>query len=81
MQTIVASCPPCLQALPSGFEINSKAFGLEALNAAKLFVKLYTWYPMPASVHKILTHGPQILENALLPISQLPEKAQESPNK
>ena len=59
-----------MQALSSGFEIDNEAFELKAFNTAKLFVKLYTWYPMPASVLKILIIGPLILENALLPISQ-----------
>lgn len=36
---------------------------------------------MPASVHKLLIHGKQIVESALLPIGQLSEKAQEARNK
>lgn len=36
---------------------------------------------MPITVHKILIHGPQIIESALLPIGQLSEDAQEARNK
>lgn len=36
---------------------------------------------MPPSVHKILIHGPEIVVNALLPIGQLSEEAQEARNK
>lgn len=45
---------------------------------ANLYVKLYGWYYMPASVHKILDHGAKIIESFLLiPIGLLSE-AQES---
>jgi len=36
---------------------------------------------MPASVHKILLHGSEIISTALLPIWQLFEEAQEARNK
>jgi hypothetical protein len=36
---------------------------------------------MPASVHKILLHGSEIISAALLPIGQLSEEAQEARNK
>jgi hypothetical protein len=36
---------------------------------------------MPASVHKVLVHGADIISGAILPIGQLSEEAQESRNK
>jgi hypothetical protein len=36
---------------------------------------------MPASVHKILIHGAIIITEAMLPIGQISEEAQESRNK
>jgi hypothetical protein len=36
---------------------------------------------MPASVHKILLHGSEIISAALLPIGQLSEEAQKARNK
>jgi hypothetical protein len=36
---------------------------------------------MPASVHKVLVHGADIVSGAILPIGQLSEEAQESTNK
>lgn len=36
---------------------------------------------MTPTVHKILIHGPEIIKQALLPIGQLSEEAQESRNK
>jgi len=38
----------------------------------------YPWFYLPASVHKILIHGTQIFENAILPIGLISEKAQEA---
>lgn len=35
---------------------------------AKLYVSLYPWYPMPATIHKVLIHGGQIIQNSLLPV-------------
>ncbi|XP_071643031.1 uncharacterized protein [Temnothorax longispinosus] len=70
-----------LKTLSSGFEINSEAFGLKALSAARLYVELYDWYFMPASVHKFLIHGPEIIASSLLPIGQMSEDAQESCHK
>ena len=45
------------------------------------FVRLYEWYPMTPTVHKILAHGPTIIEYAILPIGQLSEEAAEARNK
>ena len=36
---------------------------------------------MPASVHKLLIHGAEIVQYALLPIGQLSEEAQETRHK
>jgi hypothetical protein len=36
---------------------------------------------MPASVHKILLHGTDVIKHCLLPIEQLSEEASEARNK
>lgn len=46
-----------------------------------MYVNLYGWYYMPASVHKILIHGKSIIESFLIPIGDLSEEAQETRNK
>jgi len=56
-----------LSVLASGHEINTDAFKVYGVETAKLFVSLYPWYNMPASVHKILLHGAEVIEHALLP--------------
>lgn len=70
-----------LQALSSGHEINPITFQDYAIQTARDFVHLYPWYYMPTSMHKILIHGKEIINSALLPIGQMSEDAQESSNK
>lgn len=79
--TLIEKFGAILQTLPSGFEIDSEAFRLEALETANLFVELYVWYSMPATVDKIFVHGTVVLENALLPIGHLLKEAQRSRTK
>lgn len=70
-----------LKALNCSYKINSTLFGKYAYETAKLYVQLYKWYPMPPTVHKILLHGKEIIDNFLLPIGQLGEDAQEARHK
>lgn len=70
-----------LQVLSCGFVIDVEAFNTYCLDTARLFVDLYNWYNMPTSVHKVLIHGPQIIEASELPIGELSEDAQEARNK
>ncbi|KAF0751334.1 Uncharacterized protein FWK35_00022448 [Aphis craccivora] len=65
----------------SGYEINTEAFKNYCLYTAKYYITLYPWFYMPASVHKILIHGADVIQHALLPIGQLYEEAQECRNK
>ncbi|XP_022166704.1 uncharacterized protein LOC111031177 [Myzus persicae] len=70
-----------LSVIASGRKINPITFDEYALATATLFVQLYPWYYMPASVHKILIHGADVIKFAILPIGQLSEEAQEARNK
>lgn len=70
-----------LQALSSGFKINIKTFKNYSMDTAKLYVDLYNWFNMPASVHKILIHGADVIDQLILPIGHLSEEAQEARNK
>ena len=51
------------------------------MDTAELYVSLYSWYNMPASVHKILVHGADIINGLELPIGTYSEEAQETRNK
>lgn len=70
-----------LQALAAGHEIDPIKFSEFAADTAADYVKLYDWYYMPASVHKILVHGADIIRSLSVPIGQLSEEAQEARNK
>lgn len=48
---------------------------------AKLFVKDYPWFCMPAIVHKILSSGADIFSGAILSFGQSSEEDQKSRNK
>lgn len=50
------------------------------IQTAKMYVRDYTWYPMPPSLHKVLCHGAQIVDSSFLPIGQLSEEALEATN-
>ncbi|XP_076285552.1 uncharacterized protein LOC143211606 isoform X1 [Lasioglossum baleicum] len=48
---------------------------------AKLCIKIYPWYKLPASVHKVLQHGSEVLATFELPIGLYSEELQEANNK
>lgn len=70
-----------LIALNSSEQIDVKKFELYATETANLYKSLYNWYYMPASVHKVLFHGANIIEYFDLPIGNFSEEAQEKRNK
>lgn len=68
--------------MASGKPIDTKKFGKCARTTAEYYVETNGWYHMPASVHKVLIHGGNIIKYlALLPLGQLSEDAQEARNK
>jgi hypothetical protein len=73
-----------LQVITSKEQVNVAKFREYAKKITELlFVsdELYQWYPMPPTVHKLMIHGADIIENAVLLIGQLSEEAQEARNK
>ena len=70
-----------LQTISSGQKINIEKFKNYTFQAAELYVNLYNWYYMPASMHKLLMHGAEIIEHAIVPIGLLGEDAQEANHK
>ncbi|XP_029053996.2 uncharacterized protein LOC114881388 [Osmia bicornis bicornis] len=70
-----------LEVISSGHKINVEKFGIYTMDTAKLYVQLYSWYPMTPTVHKVLIHGPLVIQDALVPIGQLSEEAMEARNK
>ena len=70
-----------LIALTCQYPLDPTLFGSYCIQTAKHYMKHYDWYPMPASVHKVLVHGKQILVNTILPVGYFAEDASESRNK
>lgn len=71
-----------LQTISSGCAIDIEKFRTYCRETAEIFVHLYPWFYMPASVHKLLIHGADICHHfGLLPIGILSEEAGEARNK
>lgn len=71
-----------LQTISSGQPINTNLFREYCRETAVLYVKLYPWYYMPSSVHKLLIHGADICDSfSFIPIGMLSEEASEARNK
>jgi hypothetical protein len=70
-----------LIALACQYPLNPDLFGEYCSETGNLYMKLYDWYPMSASVHKVLIHGKEILLNSILPLGNFGEDAAESRNK
>lgn len=70
-----------LVVLSCGFAVDVEAFREYAIDTARLYTRLYSWYRMSASVHKILVHGADFIAAAPLPIGLLSEEPLESRHK
>jgi len=79
--TFVFNLKTILIALSCKFPINSVLFNKLCLDTAKIYVSHYSWFSMPSSLHKVLIHGAQIIENSTLPVGMLGEEASEARNK
>lgn len=80
-EILISRFSTILHTLSSGYEINIEKFNNYSNETAKMFIDLYGWYYMPASVHKVLLHGGEVVRHFLIPIGQLSEDAQEARNK
>lgn len=70
-----------LEVINSNSIIDSEKFRLFAQETAEIAIQKYPWYYMPSTVHKLLLHGADIVQNSILPVGILSEEAQESRNK
>lgn len=79
--TLVKRLSIILHAISSGYEINLNTFREYTQKTAEEYLRLYKNYPMTPSLHKLLIHGPDIIEALPLPIGNFSEEAQEARNK
>lgn len=63
------------------FPLNTQKFQAFCHNTAQMIQIKYPWLPMTATVHKVLIHSREIVENTLLPVGCFGEDAAESRNK
>ena len=68
-------------ALNTSEDVDVVKFRSYAMETVKLYNTLYSWYYMPASLHKVLYHGADIIDYFELPIGTFSEEAQEKRNK
>lgn len=61
--------------------INVAKFKLFAEETKDNILTMYTWRPMTPTVHKVLAHAKEIIENSMLPLGELTEEAQEARNR
>lgn len=80
-EQIIRKFAVVLQAIASGRQIDPQKFDHYAKNLARLIIEKYGWYYMPATVHKILFHGSEIIKYAIVPIGQLSEEVIEARHK
>lgn len=67
--------------LASGREIDSNKFGDLIDETRDLYLRLYDWYYMPSSLHKLLIHGCDIIKYFDIPIGKLSEEVLEARHK
>ncbi|EFN86059.1 hypothetical protein EAI_00074, partial [Harpegnathos saltator] len=60
-ESLIHKCAILLQTLSCGLDIDPDKFEKWTKETYDLYVSLYPWYYMPASVHKILIHGSSII--------------------
>lgn len=70
-----------LRVVSIGEKIKLLQFQQLLKDTRNLYIELYPWYYMPCSVHKLLVHGCEIIQNFDLPIGQLAEDALEARHK
>ena len=70
-----------LQTLSSGHIIDHTKYKEYAVETAQLLKQKYSWFQISPTVHKVLLHGAEIIEDAAAPIGLLSEEAAEATNK
>lgn len=65
----------------SSTKIPTEFFDKFTFETAALYVRLYPWFFMPPSIHKILLHGAKVMQHFLLPIGQYSEEVAKARNK
>jgi hypothetical protein len=63
-----------LRATSNGYRMNMVAFHTFTIETATLYVRHYTWYGIPATVHRILGYGSHKMKSAVLSTGKFSEE-------
>lgn len=78
---LVCNLKTILVALSCHLPVDPVRFDKFCTVTAQIYVKQYSWFPMPSTLHKILMHGAEIINTSVLPVGMLGEEGSEARNK
>lgn len=70
-----------LIAISCNFELSVENLKSFCYRTAEIYFQYYEWYPMSATLHKILAHSSQIVQASIVPLGCAGESASEARNK
>ena len=70
-----------LQAVSCCLPLSVAKLSAYCVETAELYIQLYKWYPMPPTLHRLLMHSAEVVQQCLLPIGMLSEEAAEARHK
>ncbi|XP_067621286.1 uncharacterized protein [Eurosta solidaginis] len=70
-----------LETISCKYKIQLNKFAAYAHKTAEMYVELYPWCPMTPTMHKILMHGPIIIQHSIIAIGQLSRTVEKVQNK
>ena len=80
-KNIITRIHVALQAVTCFFPLNNDAFASFCRQTAEEYVRKYSWYFMPVSLHKLLVHSATVAAQCQVPIGIVSEEAAEASNK
>lgn len=78
---LIGNFATILRILSSGRKVDLYKYKQLVFRTKERYLKLYSWYYMPVTVHKLLLHSSDIMEACELPVGQLSEEALEATHK
>jgi hypothetical protein len=70
-----------LACITSPHEIDTAKFKIYCYETHKIYINFFSWYPMSSTLHKVLYHGHELMQNFTIPLGLMTEESSESKNK
>jgi len=80
-QALIEKLSLVIRVIASGLEIRVEMFRSLLCETKDLYLKHYSWFYMPCTLHKLLFHGVEIMQYFDVPIGQMTEEALEASHK